>query len=530
MLITVSANSLLSLLVVAVVCAALLGCETAEDRKAAEDEERRRDPTPDLLVSKAAVFFERTVIIVRTNCVESGFYRFEEVVDWQGCAVVPTIRSVLDAVFGSKVAELRTMPSARSDLSRATPRGPQPTWSGGQPMTAWEALEKRNQTWASEKRKRVELDKLDDSILLETTIRSLRPNSPLAFADTPELDLSPEDHAKLRRAASRFAIYAEPLNLNRRHGQFESINHPMAWESVNRDSMAAAAKQQAAELAKWMASTTYSAEEIRDLILTAPDLFFDTPDSEIHVHSAFRAFFDSVVREETARFSRIFGVDKRVEAKYTWEDFSPLSGYIFHGKVYHARQRPGKIYISPMLARAAFFMCFNSGVDRFIAMKYRDLLTSHERRHPDDYVYINDLYRSFDVEYRECARDQAGFIVAHELAHEYLPQFAIVSPNNDLANLEEELVADCIAYQIHKPQTDRFNLFRDVVWRNDVPPIRALRIENLKMIASFSSDDRLVANALGRCQANVLRLRPTTATVLDAWKLGDGQSAENKAH
>lgn len=100
------------------------------------------------------------------------------------------------------------------------------------------------------------------------------------------------------------------------------------------------------------------------------------------------------------------------------------------------------IYVSPLLARAPFYMCY-SHVYRYLENRARlmqKLINDDTRAWKDmtaaDVMALANSQKDIDKTYRECTDAQLRFVVAHELGH---------LVDNDASDDLSELLADCFA-------------------------------------------------------------------------------------
>ena len=134
------------------------------------------------------------------------------------------------------------------------------------------------------------------------------------------------------------------------------------------------------------ASVEYDSSEIVDLTVQAPNLYEGSTDSSVFLDQDMRDYFHAIVGEVNRRIAEFFGVSEEVRVEYTYELYSQLPEEGVHSPSYEARALSGVAYVSPLVVRAPFFMCYESGVKSFIKSKSILQFADVDRLTDDDMV------------------------------------------------------------------------------------------------------------------------------------------------
>lgn len=147
------------------------------------------------------------------------------------------------------------------------------------------------------------------------------------------------------------------------------------------------------------------------------------------------------------------------------------------------------VYVDPLLARAPFFACYNSGVSAYLRSKYNFIKILKQRGWQsftdEDVRGIAELHAGNDELFKNCVQAQMIFIFAHEMGHKLVDVDGDISQNRDVL----ELRADCFAYMFLQGREDfDLTIFEQVVTKNpnatkDTAALGNRRIHGLRKLA-----------------------------------------------
>lgn len=179
--------------------------------------------------------------------------------------------------------------------------------------------------------------------------------------------------------------------------------------------------------------------ELPELMTAAVRTIFASVSSDVH-----KAYRTLVTPSPSLTFDRVDLLGSRFEDYGAWfQGLAVLGG--------------DKIYLSPLLARAPFYTCYNNGVYQYVESRYR-LIEKLSRPSDagwrsvprDEVVMLARGQLRYEEDYKNCVRAQFYFVMSHEIAHLIRP-----TPNLDDAGIE--LFADCFGY-IHTRRSTDYDL------------------------------------------------------------------------
>lgn len=257
------------------------------------------------------------------------------------------------------------------------------------------------------------------------------------------------------------------------------------------DILAFQAEEQLTRQKAELAAVTYAEEELMTLVRLLPLKYRTSADSSLSLPSALQQEVNRVY--ENMYQSVMATASKRIaQPRLTHKREEYQAGLIEYGAWFQAIAPHGGgkyLYISPLLARAPFYTCYNKGAYQFIAARYRFI--EHLTRQgsngwrsmtEDDTRAVATAHKEFDNRYRQCIESQLRFVMLHEIAH-------VMQPRGEQRQQEEkEMQADCFALVFSK-RTGNFDLqlFKNLVLNQKIEANASLlkkRLEGLEVLAS----------------------------------------------
>jgi hypothetical protein len=219
--------------------------------------------------------------------------------------------------------------------------------------------------------------------------------------------------------------------------------------------------KEAADRTIELATVTYSDVEVNQLLAIVPLSARGQSDAELGLPEALRkAVLSNFERYQTEiRSSFAAYPPKLLRLTFDRKDVPavPKANYVAWFQALAASDQ-GLIYVSPLLARSPFFVCYNQGVPEYVERRYLAIQALRHQdfwreRTPQDLAAVARRLRGSEDEYRQCTESQLFFVLAHEIGHvvesEYLARIVRardrpnVNPNDPYF---AEIDADCFAY------------------------------------------------------------------------------------
>lgn len=203
-----------------------------------------------------------------------------------------------------------------------------------------------------------------------------------------------------------------------------------------------------------LASLEYSDSDMYRLITLLPVKYRGKSDSALALPNNLASFVTLQFVDDVERIRKTFA-NKQLNAMTLSFEQSTLLGRprVGYGDWLQALSHPdGRVYVSPLLARAPFFLCFNNGPRKFLEAQWGLKKTLNVPRggwrslSEGDIIAVAKAHRSYDNTYRECINSQLFFLFAHELGH-------IVGHSDQDNGTVSEKQADCFAFVTTKRDT-----------------------------------------------------------------------------
>lgn len=266
---------------------------------------------------------------------------------------------------------------------------------------------------------------------------------------------------------------------------------------LTRDSLSLVAKAQEKQRELDLLSVSFDDNSILGLIQKLPVKYRDKKDIELSLPAPLERFVRSQFTHDLHIIELSFFPEKALNRTLTFDQNAVLRNpKANYGPWFQALSHPdGQIYVSPLLARAPFFLCVNNGPKYYVEELW--FLKKHVDREgwrslsPSDVEAMTKRQRGYDEQYRKCINSQLFFTYAHEVAH------TVGRPDSPDGTVSE-FQADCFAFISTKRDTTFDVGMFSLLLENASGTARDLsqsRLSNLGRLDSYWAGKELPATA-----------------------------------
>jgi hypothetical protein len=277
---------------------------------------------------------------------------------------------------------------------------------------------------------------------------------------------------------------------------------------LSHDVVAMRAEAEQALLAQELAAETYDSSDIYRLMFLLPVEYRGRADTELALPSALRDVVGDGFRATTSGILKSFKNPASASVTLTFDRKQVDRITVEYGEWFEALSKSGQVYVSPLLARVPFFVCYGHGVPRYLRQRANYL--SYVQRHPgwvgieaDDARAVALAMKSLDTEYRSCVDAQLYFVFAHEMGH-------VVDPAQSSDPYLAEVGADCFAYvaAADRGKVD-FGVFEQLFLNHpdSDPYLKGLMMTRITALKSLADIFATQPPALGTGEARVAYCR-----------------------
>lgn len=229
---------------------------------------------------------------------------------------------------------------------------------------------------------------------------------------------------------------------------------------VNHDTLTRAAIEQNKQKDADLASVTFRAEELPQLVRLLPGKYHGSPGSSAGIPAVMQEEVQRVFAGILADARKSFKERKVPDAKLSFgESKAPERQHQNSGswlrKLFPASEN--QVSLNPALVRAPFYLCYNTGAFQYVTTRYN--LVSHLLRNGDtpwrhlsrDHVAgLAEMQVQNEAMYKQCLAGQFYFVMSREIAH-------LIEKYEGSANMTVEARADCFGL-INTRRNTKFDL------------------------------------------------------------------------